>query len=271
VKKLNFGCGSRIANGWVNIDFYSADRRVERVNLLKGFPYPDNSFDVVYSSHVVEHFTLDQASFILQEAWRILKPGGIVRIVVPDLAETCKEYLRILALPDNDPEKGRKYDWSLLELLDQLVRAQAGGRMGPYLQAVMDGPDKEFAEYVRSRVQNTPLGVVVKHERCFEKLKRLSVHKVVSKITTLYLSCVKRLVPRDLRSMVFVETGIGERHRWMYDEYGLRVLFKQVGFGESRSLSFNETKIQGFNDDCLDCTPDGVSYKNNSIYLEAVK
>lgn len=272
MKKLNFGCGDRIANGWVNIDFHSADKRVKRVNLLKGFPYPDNSFDVVYSSHVLEHFTLDQALFVLKEAWRVLNPGGIVRIVVPDLAGTCREYLRILALADDDPRKASQYEWILIELLDQLVRGRSGGRMGPFFQVAMNGPDREFAKYVQSRVQNTLLGGSDgKREHFFERLKRLSMRKVVSKLTMLYLSCVKRLVPRDLRSMVFIETGIGERHRWMYDEYGLGLLFEQVGFRELRSLSFNETKIEGFNDDCLDCTPDGVSYKNNSIYFEAVK
>jgi len=73
LQKLNFGCGDRLAEGWVNIDFHSSDRRVKRVNLLAGFPYPENSFDVVYSSHVLEHFTPDQALFLLKEAHRVMK------------------------------------------------------------------------------------------------------------------------------------------------------------------------------------------------------
>jgi len=94
--KLNFGCGARIAANWTNIDFHSSDSRVRRVNLLAGFPFPDNYFDVVYSSHVLEHFTRDQGLFLIREAHRVLKPGAILRIVVPDLEGSCREYLRSL-------------------------------------------------------------------------------------------------------------------------------------------------------------------------------
>src|SRR5674476_867863 len=102
MNKLNFGCGGRIAQGWTNIDFHSDDARVLRANLLSGFPFRDRYFDAVYSSHVLEHFTPAQADLLLQEAWRVLKPGGIVRIVVPDLEASCREYCRILALDDCD-------------------------------------------------------------------------------------------------------------------------------------------------------------------------
>jgi hypothetical protein len=71
--------------------------------------------------------------------------------------------------------------------------------------------------------------------------------------------------------MVLVETGIGERHRWMYDFYGLSRLCELAGFIDCRSLAYNKSSIPGFNEDRLDCNPDGSSYKNNSIYLEASK
>jgi len=67
MKKLNFGCGRRFASGWVNIDFHSEHPEVQRVNLLRGFPFPDAHFEVVYSSHVLEHFNPSSAEKILRE------------------------------------------------------------------------------------------------------------------------------------------------------------------------------------------------------------
>lgn len=271
MKKLNFGCGTRVADGWINIDFHSGDSKVNRVNLLKGFPYQDASFDVVYSSHVLEHFTPEQALFLLRESYRVLKPGGIIRIVVPDLAGSCKEYLRILDLPDNDVEKLALYEWITIELLDQLVRSRAGGEMGSYLVKNMNGENKDLADYVRSRMQNTPLGVSISRVSLLERLRSITIQKVMTKLTYIYLSIVKTLVPSNLRSMVFVETGIGERHRWMYDAYGLSKICERSGFSNCVTLSYNQSKIMNFNQSCLDCNPDGSPYKNNSVYLEATK
>jgi SAM-dependent methyltransferase len=270
MSKLNFGCGDRIADGWINVDFHASDPRVRRFNLLKGFPYPDNHFEVVYSSHVLEHFTREQAQFLLSEANRVLKPGGILRIVVPDLAGTCKEYLRILALPDNERQKGQLYSWIIIELLDQLVRSRPSGEMGPFLQKLRDGDNREMSEYVRSRTENTPWAAPVKTS-FLDKLRRVTPQKVASRLTYWHLRCVGRLIPRHLRSMVLIETSIGERHRWMYDFYGLSKLCEKAGFLDCRALSYNESAIPGFHEDHLDSNPDGTSYKNNSVYLESSK
>lgn len=93
-----------MAAGWTNIEFHCTDHRVQRVNLLAGFPFPDNHFDVIYSSYVLEHFTLEQTVFLLGEARRVLKPGDVIRIVVPDIEATSREYHRILDLPESDPQ-----------------------------------------------------------------------------------------------------------------------------------------------------------------------
>ena len=158
--KLNLGCGNRIADGWVNIDFHSSDSRVKCVNFLGGLPYPDNNFDVVYSSHVLEHFTREHANFLLGEAYRVIKPHGILRVVVPDLEGSCREYLRILAMPDTDPGKADKYEWIIIELLDQLVRSFPSGQMGIFYKKLRNSDDQELLSYVRSRTENTPLWTV---------------------------------------------------------------------------------------------------------------
>lgn len=273
MKKLNFGCGDRIAEGWINIDFNAHDSRVRRVNLLKGFPYCDNHFDVVYSSHVLEHFTREQALFLLGESRRVLKPNGTLRIVVPSLEGTCREYLRILGLADSDTHKGPQYEWIVIELLDQLVRSFPSGEMGAFFQKLRETGNKKLFEYVCSRTEsNMPWSVPSQTVPTFlDKLGKMNLQQALTKFDYLYLRFVGHLIPAHLRSMVFVETSVGERHRWMYDIYGLKRLCEKAGFVGCRSLPYNESSLSGFHEEHLDSNNDGTQYKNNSIYLEAVK
>lgn len=267
--KLNFGCGTRFSSKWINVDFHSDDSRVQRVNLLSGFPFADSSFEAVYSSHVLEHFDRDQGKFLLAESYRVLQKGGILRIVVPDLQGSCNEYLRILSLPDNI-EKEKLYSWIIIELLDQMVRNVPSGKMGEFIDRVNLGDDEEFNNYIGSRTQNTEWKRQSK-STFREKFKKITPQKLSTKMSYWYLTAVSLLIPVSLRSMVFVQTGIGERHRWMFDEYGLALLFKDVGFKEVRRVEFNESGISGFNSDHLDSNPDGGPYKHNSIYVEGIK
>jgi len=268
MNKLNFGCGTRFAAGWTNIDFHSSAKEVQRVNLLAGFPFPDRAFDVVYSSHVLEHFTPEQAAFLVSEAWRVLKAGGILRTVLPDLEDSCREYMRVLKLDDSDPKKQQLYKWATIELLDQLVRTNPGGSMGTFMHSVAISGDRQGIEYIQSRTeshlgtQEPPTG---------SRLTRITPAKLLTKSMYAYLSLIKRLVPKNLRPMVWTGTTIGERHRWMYDKYGLRLLMQSCGFGDIRFLRHDESAIPGFRDDGLDSNQDGTPYKNVSLYCEATK
>jgi predicted SAM-dependent methyltransferase len=128
VVKVNLGCGLEVADGWINIDNslnsffagwsppflgvlyqFAGQRRwhssEEYVSILKrhtfvnhnlayGIPLPDESTDYVYSSHFLEHLPRDTGQRLIREAHRILKPGGTVRICVPDLELAIAEYLR---------------------------------------------------------------------------------------------------------------------------------------------------------------------------------
>lgn len=270
MEKLNFGCGTRHAPGWTNIDFHGDGTHVKRVNLLAGFPFPDSSFDVVYSSHVLEHFTPQQADFLIRESYRVLNVGGTLRTVVPDLEASCREYLRILAMKDSDPEKTRFYKWVKIELLDQLVRTSSGGEMGPLIRSVVNSGDQTMVEYIRSRVESD-LSQPTPTEGVMNRLRRITPGKVLTKLTYMHLELVKRLVSKTLRPMVWSGTSIGEKHRWMYDRFALTLLLEGCGFADIRFLAFNESSIPRFSEDCLDSNPDGRSYKNVSIYCETTK
>ncbi len=67
-------------------------REVRHRDVRKGLPFPDGSVAVVYSSHLVEHLHRDEAATFLREAYRVLKPAGVCRVVVPDLAAAVRDY-----------------------------------------------------------------------------------------------------------------------------------------------------------------------------------
>lgn len=66
--------------------------RTRYLNAARRFPYPDASFDNVFSSHMLEHLYKDQAERCVREVHRVLKPGGVLRIVVPDLDKLVRAY-----------------------------------------------------------------------------------------------------------------------------------------------------------------------------------
>lgn len=121
--RVNVGCGPAPTPGWVNIDnspsvaLARAPERVletllklgvltdaqlhvattaRKLGILRGsatdLPLAENSVDVIYSSHMLEHLDREQARAFLAEALRVLRPGGWIRTVVPDLERYVREY-----------------------------------------------------------------------------------------------------------------------------------------------------------------------------------
>jgi len=135
LKYLNIGCGNKFHKAWINIDMISYSPYVIQYNLLKGIPYPDNYFEVIYHSQVLEHIPKEKAPEFIRECFRVLKPGGIMRVVVPDLQNIVTEYIKFLNQNLENPteESEANYDWILLEMYDQTVRNYSGGQMGKYL------------------------------------------------------------------------------------------------------------------------------------------
>lgn len=84
VRKLHLGCGSNYLDGWFNTDLYPDSRRTS-LNATKAFPFPDNTFDFIFSEHMIEHIPFRGGHTMLSECLRVLKPGGTIRIVTPDM------------------------------------------------------------------------------------------------------------------------------------------------------------------------------------------
>jgi len=122
---VHLGCGLIAPEGWINLDGsfsawlthhkyvkkalvacriipkrygeYDWPQAVRLADLRKRLPFAEGSVDAVYSSHVLEHLYRVEAQAMLKEAFRILKPGGYCRTLVPDLHQFVMQYLGQMA------------------------------------------------------------------------------------------------------------------------------------------------------------------------------
>lgn len=88
--QLHIGSGPYVLDGWINLDVFPAQLST---NVLWGLPFVDGQCRHVFLSHLLEHlFYPTDALALLQDIHRILEPGGVVRIVVPDIAQCIQAY-----------------------------------------------------------------------------------------------------------------------------------------------------------------------------------
>ena len=119
--KLHLGCGSYTPEGWINIDgswnalfskWPTLRYLLRKMKIIpkkiaetewhpdvlvhdvrKPLPFPNNSVNYIYASHLLEHLYLIEAKNLLRECHRVLVNGGVVRMVVPDLKKITSDYL----------------------------------------------------------------------------------------------------------------------------------------------------------------------------------
>jgi ubiquinone/menaquinone biosynthesis C-methylase UbiE len=154
---LNLGCGTKTSDhpSVVNIDwsmllrlrgspflfdsvkfFIDKERRktLEKMprnilvhDLKKGIPFSDDSVDAVYHSHMFEHLDQKIAERFLLEVKRVLKKGGVHRIVVPDFELLCKRYEEHISVATLNEIEAQKHDSYISEIIEQSVRREAVG------------------------------------------------------------------------------------------------------------------------------------------------
>lgn len=89
--KLHIGCGRRRLEGYVHID--GADfPHIDHHDVTK-LPFEDNSVDECYSAHLIAYFDRIEVQELLDEWYRVLKPGGVMRIATPDFRAIVGLYL----------------------------------------------------------------------------------------------------------------------------------------------------------------------------------
>lgn len=122
--RINIGCGQTPTKGWRNFDnslsirlakfpflpeilkwvgfldksqyefiTFARKNSIEYGDSTKGLPLPSCSVDVLYTSHMMEHLDQQEIAIFLKEAKRLLRSGGIIRVVVPDISIQVKKYI----------------------------------------------------------------------------------------------------------------------------------------------------------------------------------
>ena len=92
-KMLNLGAGPNRYKGWLTADAFKSEADIY-LNAYSKFPFKDSTWDVIYSEHMLEHIYVDKVPHLLSEVFRILKPGGLFRVTVPDLEIHAKNYIQ---------------------------------------------------------------------------------------------------------------------------------------------------------------------------------
>ncbi len=273
---LNLGCGAHFHPEWTNIDFVSTGEGVIAYNLTQGVPFADNSFDVVYHSHVLEHFTKEAGQRFIQECYRVLKPNGIIRIAIPNLEaiiNNYKELLEQLKANPNDAYLQECYDWTMLEMYDQTVRNSSGGEMVNYLSQhkiinedfVIERCGYEV-KYIIDNYRKQKKSLTLQNA-----YKPSIIQRVVNLPSTLKRKLLNYLLGSDTRALKIGKFRLGgEIHSWMYDSFSLGRLLKSAGFEEIKEYTVSESGIPNWNDFGLEII-NGKTRKPDSLFMEARK
>jgi SAM-dependent methyltransferase len=89
--RIHLGSGDRPKDGWVNVDLLG--HRVELAwNLNRPLPFGDESVEAIFQEHLIEHLTLARGLALIQDCYRMLKPGGVLRIGVPNADAYVRSY-----------------------------------------------------------------------------------------------------------------------------------------------------------------------------------
>ena len=91
--RLHIGCGANLLDGWINIDSVARAAGVRDDIDLTAMPWPDASVDAVLAEHVFEHFSFAEEAKIWPEMARILRPGGVLTVEMPDFEWVCACFL----------------------------------------------------------------------------------------------------------------------------------------------------------------------------------
>lgn len=262
---INLGCGHRYHPAWTNVDLNPAGSDVVQMDLGKPLPFAAGQFDAVYHSNVLEHIRRSQAASFMAECARICRPGGILRVAIPDLEAICRLYLEKLAsCICGEPQAEAEYEWMMLELLDQMVRETSGGHMGDYLRR-SPLPAEEFVfgrignegrEFVANQ-RRTALAVPTKKPRTWKALCR--------RIASMFRR------PQNAATRIGQFRLAGEVHQWMYDRYSLGRLMQQVGFTNPRVVRPDQSDIPAWAEYHLEVAIDGSVNKPDSLVMEATK
>lgn len=106
IRRLNWGCSGDVRTGWINSDIKQARGVNLPADIRVGLALRSECLDYAVSVHALQEIPLDQQVPVLRELRRVLRPGGVLRLVLPDLDKGIAAYQRrdpnYFAVPDED-------------------------------------------------------------------------------------------------------------------------------------------------------------------------
>jgi ubiquinone/menaquinone biosynthesis C-methylase UbiE len=121
--KVHLGCWHRHIPGFVHVDLCDMPHIDHKAGIDRLPFFADNSADLIYCSHALEYFDRDDARRVLAEWWRVLGPGGVLRLAVPDLQALIEIYHKTVydeaslgaLLQECGFSEPRRWDWRKTE------------------------------------------------------------------------------------------------------------------------------------------------------------
>lgn len=268
---VNLGCGPVFVESpsWLNLDFSPTSSAVRQANLLSRLPLADATATLVYSSHFLEHVPRAVVPALLAECLRVMQPGGVLRLVVPDLENMAREYLANREAGAHD-----KADFVVLEMIDQCVRLESGGELGLLYRRVNAQPGTSavpMIDYIRSRTGEDLRASAVAGGGGLRDLRRLSA-ALRNRIERVWIRFCLLALPAAFRAQNVSLAAVGERHHWLWDFHQLKSALEAVGFVDVERSSANSSAVAHFPFHPLDIDAEGRPRKGaESLYLEARK
>ncbi len=275
---VNIGCGPILHHAWLNLDVEPQDSRVTRLDVRRGIPLADGTADACFSSHVIEHLSPDAASSFLQEQFRVLRPGGVIRVVAPDLENIARLYVGALDAAESESRPTFEHLHAVAELVDQLVRTRPGGQLAALWRDTP--PDKR--DWVLSRMGYVAEGPLSGSPQDQRTLYARLANAIASPAHRTRL--LRRLHEQAVRFVVllcggarlaaaFTEAAFrnqGDVHLWMYDRITLGDSLLQAGFTRPLRRSLGDSDIPHWREYELEVRA-GKPLKPNSLVVEAIK
>jgi predicted SAM-dependent methyltransferase len=263
---LNLACGDHYVTSdlWENCDFAPKSKSVRQVDLLNGLPYENNTFDLVYCSHFIEHIPRNEVLNFLRECIRVLKPNGMIRLVLPDFENIAREYI-------NNIDKGEflHAEFNIVEMIDQCTRNESGGELLKWYERTK--LDSDLKTYIKLRT-----GYTYKDKRkknnVFYRIQNLNILKFKYKIQLMYTKVIVSILPKWYRVNHISRTATGEKHLWVYDYRCLSSILNRVGFHSVLKSDAHTSSNSLFPNFPLDIDENRETRKGaESMYLEANK
>ncbi len=264
------GRGALFETEWTSLRFatlpYPASHPSNYRDVTRGLPYADASFHTVYARRVLEHLTFEEAERFMSEVFRVVKPGGLCRIVVPDLEEISRYYLSSLEqlLSERTGASVLRYRWAVLELVDQMVRLKPGGEMTKAFAA------GEFeGALIRERYGDAlAMEIEPKLQVLRQRTGRLLGRGGALNPVELAYGIIRRLmrITRRYDPRLTREANIS-----MYDRLLLTLLTESAGFTVLGPTTAEQSAIEGWSRYNFDMSQRGRYPYEPSLYFECAK